>query len=239
MAELVVGTTIGGVSLAAALSGTFLSVIECIGFIQFGRRFGKDFDKYQARLCALKLQTTRWGVCAGALPNPKTGRRRRVIVDQQTATAVWRLWSAIKDDLDNMERKSKTYIKSEPEDLEVFETGDMTDWTRVLSSQTKTIVANRMGDVSLTDKAKWAIFNKKYFDRLLEDIAENFGQLKGLLPQLVEPLQQLCRIEVEELQNTQSQEAIEMLRETSWANQDTMLAHASGQVLVNRGSGHR
>lgn len=238
-----VGTTLSVVSLATALSGTVISVVECIEYAQLSRSFGKDFDKSQVRLCALKLQVTRWGVCAGVLTDPKTGQRRIVEVNQQTASAASKLWSTIEYDLNEVEQRSKSYVQRQlspsPEDLEVFETREMADWTRALSSQVDTIAADRMGDVSLARKVKWAFYEQKKFSRLLDDIAGNFSDLKQLLPQLAEPQQQLCRLEVEEVQNSQSQEAIQMLHETSRANQDTILEQALKQVLLNRGSSHR
>jgi hypothetical protein len=242
MAEIA-GTALGAVSLATALSGTLVSAVECIEYAQLGRRFGKDFDKSQARLCALKLQTTRWGVCAGVLPDPRTGQRRVVMVDQETATTVSRLWSAIEDDLNNMERRSRNYaqgqLSSSTEDLEVVKTGDMAALTGALSAQTNTITAERVKGVSWTRKTKWALLEKKYFDRLLEDITENFSQLNNLLPQLTDPQQQLCRIEVEEAQKAQPQEAIDMLYDASRANGDTLLEGALKQALLTRGAGHR
>ena len=87
MAELV-GITLGAVSLAGAVSGTFVSILNCFEYVELGRRFTKDFERSQAQLGRLKLQLTNWGTSAGAFPDPQTKKFRAVTVDFQTAFIV-------------------------------------------------------------------------------------------------------------------------------------------------------
>ena len=61
--------TISAVSLATAVSGTFTSIVQCLGYVELGRDFGKDFNKSQVELEALKLRLSRWGTSLGILVN--------------------------------------------------------------------------------------------------------------------------------------------------------------------------
>lgn len=85
------GLALGIVSLAGSISGSFTSIIQCFEYVQLSRAFGRDFEKAQIRLGALKLRLTRLGVVLGVLPDPKTGRLLRVSTNQEKATQAKRL----------------------------------------------------------------------------------------------------------------------------------------------------
>ena len=238
-----VGATLGAVSLATALSGIFVSMVECFEYVELGRRFGKDFNKSQARLAALKLQITRWGISTGALPDPRTGRYRTVEVDAEVAAAALRLLTSIREDTIEVEKKSQKYGGQPPStsgvDLAVLGLNDMDAPTAALSSGTNVIFAKRVRGVSRRSKVEWAVYEKKHFDRLLDDITENLGHLEKLLPQVAESQQELCRVEVEEVQGDQSEAAMELLHDASQANKDALLEQAVREAMIARGSSHR
>ncbi|KAJ5875167.1 uncharacterized protein N7473_012514 [Penicillium subrubescens] len=239
-----VGATLGAVSLATALSGIFVSVVECVEYVELGRHFGKDFDKSQARLAALKLQITRWGVSTGALPDPRTGRYRTLEVEIDVAATAVRLLSAIQDDILEVEKKSqniRVQLSSTGRvDLATIGPNDMAAPTWTLNSQANAIVSNRVQGVSFVRKAKWAIYEKKHFDRLLDDITENLGHLEKLLPlSVARSLQDLCRIEVDSVQSGQSEAVIDLLKDASCANNDTHLQQAVREAITSGVSGHQ
>ena len=229
----------------ASLAGIFVSVVDCFEYVELGRRFGPDFDKCQARLAALKLELTRWGVSAGVVADPQTGRRRTVNVGKDTVETGKQLLEEICNDIGEVEERSRKYSDrptANGVDLAVRKVDDMDAPIKVLYSRTKSIVAKRVGEVSLTQKAKWALYEKKRFDLLLDDVTKCLGHLEKLFPQGVEYQQELCRIEVEEVQEGQddSPEAVmELLRDASQANNDTLLEQAVRKAMIARGSGHR
>ncbi|KAH7120540.1 prion-inhibition and propagation-domain-containing protein [Dactylonectria macrodidyma] len=241
-----VGTVLGVVSLATALSGTFVSVITCFEYLEFGRHFEKDFNKTQARLAALKLRITRWGIVAGAFPDPHTGEHRKVMADAETVSTASNLLNAIQADTVEVEEESKRYrvqpVSASSVDLSVLGRDDMHASVQALNVQTNVIVTRRVKGVSLTRRTRWALYEKKRFDRLLDDISENFGQLEDLFPQLVESLRELCRVEAEEVRRVEDDQVdmtMELLRDASEANSDRLLEQAVRETIISRGSGHR
>ena len=241
-----VGATLGAVSLATALSGIFVSVVECFEYVELGRRFTPDFDKSQARLAALRLEITRWGVSAGVLPDPRTGKCRIVNVDAKSASTGEDLLAAIQCDILEVERKSAKYRDQPPPlanaaDLTILGPDDIDTLTRALNSRANAIITKRVRGLLWGRKTRWALYEKKLFDRLLDDITENLGHLEKLFPQVVEPQQELCRIEVEEVQQVpgdQSNAVMELLHDASRANKDTLLEQAV-QEAISKGGGHR
>jgi hypothetical protein len=166
-----VGAVLGAVSLATALSGTLVSVVECFEYLELGRRFGKDFDKSQVRLEALKLQITRWGISSGTLPDPQTRKRRVINVDTDTANVAERLLGSILEDTKELEKKSRRYHDQSESaittDSTISSSDVMNTVTKSLNSKTSSIFAKRIRGVSLQRKTKWALYEKKHFDRLL------------------------------------------------------------------------
>jgi len=247
-----VGVTLGAVSLATALSGTLVSVVECFEYMQLARRFGKDFDKSQARLVVLKLQITRLGVSIGALQDPDTGRYRTVTADEATAAAAKELLEAIQYDANEVERRAQKY-RGEPLSVTVTELdsaapdsdGNDKDatTTTALVSQTDTIVAKRLRGVSWTRKTKWALYEKNRFDRLLGDVAQNLGELEKLfedksVTQVAESQRELCRAEVGQVRDGQPEAVMELLGDVCQANGDTLLEQAVRDDIAARGACH-
>ncbi|EHK26936.1 uncharacterized protein TRIVIDRAFT_217543 [Trichoderma virens Gv29-8] len=235
-----VGAAFGAVSLTTSLPITLVSIVECFEYVELGRRFGKDFNKSQARLEALKLQITRWGISSGTFPDPQTGKCRRVSIDAHAAETAERLLNSILEDTQELERKSRRY--GDPSgNTSAMESmlNEMDTPTQALKSKTSKIFAKRIQGVSLKKRAKWALFEKKHFDRLLEDITENLNLLVVTLPQLNEPQRELCRMEVEEIQNGQPPVVLELLHDASMANSDAVLEQAVKEAIENREPGHR
>lgn len=235
------GLALGVVSLAGSVTGTVTSIVQCFEYVELGRHFGKDFNKSQARLGALKLQISRWGVAAGAFPDPRTGTYREVTVSVETEKEAKRLLDSILDDIEEVERKSRKYRQQHSpssQELEVFGASDMDAPTGALSARVDTIVKKRTKGVSWRDKTKWAVYQKKYFDRLLEDIAGNFDLLANICQPLSVSQLDLCQIEVEEIEDGQPTSTLELLHEASKANHDTSLQQAVQKAIAARGCGH-
>lgn len=89
-----------------------------------------------------------------------------------------------------------------------------------------------------TKGEKWALYEKKHFDRLLDDITENLGHLEKLFPQVAQSQQELCYIEVQGVQDGQPEAVMELLHDASQANKDTLLEQAVREAIISRASGH-
>lgn len=226
-------------SLATSLPVTFISIVECFEYVELGRRFGKDFNKCQARLEALKLQITRWGISSGVLSDPQTGKQRAVDFDAHTTETAQRLLGHILADTRELEIKSRKYCDQAGATSEIDSMHpDPSDApTQALKSITSKIFSRRIQGVALQRKTKWALRDKKHFERLLEDITENLNLLV-LMQQVTEPQRELCRMEVEEIQESQPPVVLELLHDASQANTDNLLEQALQKAISNMDPGH-
>ncbi|KAL5093283.1 hypothetical protein Trisim1_011087 [Trichoderma cf. simile WF8] len=229
----------GAMSLATSLPVTFISIVECFEYVELGRRFGKDFNKCQARLEALKLQITRWGISSGVLSDPQTGKQRIVHFDAHAAETAQRLLDLILADTRELENKSRRYCDQPgvTSRIDSMQPDSIDAPTQALTSITSKIFSRRIQGVTLQKKTKWALRDKKQFDRLLEDITENLNLLV-LIQQVTEPQRELCLMEVEEIQDGQPPAVLELLHDASQANTDNLLEQVLRKVISNTDSGH-
>jgi hypothetical protein len=153
-----VGATLGIVSLMTAASGIFTSTVQCFEYIQFGRNFGKDFNKSQVKLDILKLRLTRWGISVGILPGEV--QMHEVATSAADVRQAERLLSVILDDIQDVRRKSKRYHDWESSEqgntqaLVLFEKKDLNDKYAAVAERVEDIFAKRMKTIGAIQKTK-------------------------------------------------------------------------------------
>jgi hypothetical protein len=64
------GIAAGAVGIAA----TFTACVDCFGYVQLGRHFGRDFQTDLLTLNCARLRLTRWGQAVNIYEDPKLGK---------------------------------------------------------------------------------------------------------------------------------------------------------------------
>ncbi|KAE9579069.1 Heterokaryon incompatibility protein s [Colletotrichum fructicola] len=240
------GLALGVVSLAGSISGSFISIVQCFEYVQLVRGFGRDFEKAQIRLGALKLRLTRLGVVLGVFPEPNTGRLLRVSTSQEKAAQAKRLVDSVLQDVREIEQKSKRYadargpvISPEEKAVELSDIHCASQW-QAWSCQANDIVSTRLKGTSWTKRAKWACYEKRHFDTLLADISDVLGILEALFPEAVDAQRPLCTTEVEWLRkNTQGSASLRLFYAAIAENSDTVLTQAVSEAISSQGTTHK
>jgi len=197
--------TISAVSLATAVSGTFTSIVQCLEYVELGRNFGKDFNKSQVKLEALKLRLSRWGTSVGILVNSSSVQIPSLSTSAQEVEQVEELLAVILDDIQTVQHKSSRYAglpssrQGDKQALKVFDVNDLDPMHALVVQKAAATFKKRVRQVGWGKKTKWAVFEKKQFDSLLSDISENTSNLEQLFPASRKAQMQLSSIEVEEI----------------------------------------
>lgn len=215
----------------ASLAGVFTSCIQCFDLIRLGSEFGNDYGKCLLRLDVSKLRLARWGWSVG-LGEPPAVNTDFHPTESDIRTAQ-KLLSSIYETFQDVEKASKKYPNvDDPRSKEIPDESTALEQNiqRLHISMRKT-AATRHSDTSLLSRAAWAIYRKKHFDRMVEDITEFVNSLIDLFPTALPTQQSLAISEADGIQNTDD---LRLLQEVS--QEDPILENAVKESLSARGS---
>jgi Prion-inhibition and propagation len=200
-----VGFTVG----VAGLVGTFTACVDCLDYIRIGRSLGADHQTAILKLDLARLRLTRWGRSVGIVQGDQ---------DIDEAVAVTQLKSNLgapeKDfeTVTNTLGKLFTLFKSAETSNRLssrIEWEDETDNSTLdadiafLHKRMRNLAIQRQKESTVLQKTAWALYRKKDFINLVDQITELTSALVEVAPVKAQQ-QELCRVEVEEISNDRS-----------------------------------
>ncbi len=193
----------------AGLTGVFTSCIDCFEYVQLGRQFGQDYGKCLLQLDTAKLRMSRWGAAIGL--GPEMNLKQKISVSDKEFTLAQSLLEQILEGFMDAERISERFKKhtsmqnASSEELLVYDTNtDLNlDYQR-LHVTMRELATKRQKGTSLRKKAAWALYEKKRFDGMIEDVTGFISELVDLFPATQEYQKALCKTEVSAIRETQS-----------------------------------
>lgn len=197
------GIAAGAVGIAAA----FTACVDCFGYVQLGRDFGKDFQTNLLTLNCARLRLTRWGQAVNIYEDPQMGKPDATSAEVQT----------VKESLHqilllfaNTEKISKRYRLNAKtgEDLSILLTDDMNPTIVGLSNKMKELAIRRQKGSSVLKTASWALYHRSNLKELIADITSLINNIENLFPAPQAQLE-LVKQETVEIQDKEALEVIE------------------------------
>ena len=220
----------------AGLTGAFSSCVECFDYIQLGRNFGTDYGKCLLRLDAAKLRLTRWGESFGL--GPDHGAKSHRLVSNEEFSYAESLLEQIRDSFQDAEHVSKRYKKhaslqrAKTKDLTVYDPKvNLNPEYRRLHLTLRELAAQRQSGTSILKKACWALYEKKKFDTMIQDIIGFVGDLVASFPDVQGNQRALCRAEVLAIKDDQD---LALLRDVV-CEDDRLLEEEAEKKMAGRG----
>ncbi|KAK5705916.1 hypothetical protein LTR17_021247 [Elasticomyces elasticus] len=177
------GIIAGAISIAAI----FNNCVDCFGYIQMGRTFGRDFETCQIRLDLARIHLSRWGESVSINGDPRFMRLHvSDSTDKLAAAALWQILVLFSDS----SKISKT-----------FHTGNaVADNSSQELPRPSASLHEKLYRVF--KKIGWALHQSGELQRLIEDISKIIAELDQLYPpagthQLI--IERLIVTEVEDL----------------------------------------
>ena len=226
MAEAV-GLTIGSVALASL----FTTCVDCFEYVQLGRQFGTNYQRSLLKLDIVKLRLSRW---ADAV-NESQQHYNVAVGSANEAQKVQEILGEIIELFANAEKVSAKYkMKAKPGDLVAYNVNaDLEPDLRSMHNKMRDLAIKRQKRSSFAQKAAWALYEEKHFNRLIEDVTTLVDGLVELFPATQGRLQQLS---LEEAQEMKEEPSLGVLEEAA-EDIDPLLQTSVKQVLTGR-EGH-
>jgi hypothetical protein len=223
---------------AAGLAGLFTNCVRCFEYVQFGRKFGKDYETCLVKLDIVRLRLSRWGVSVGLVAEPAEPRRSTIVpqiaVSNSEVELVETILGQIVDAFDEvraMSIKFKMKVQnSNSADLLLCDPNtDLEPRFRDLHLKTRNTALRRQKGTTFVQKAAWALYEKKKFDRLIEDVTGFMDTLERAFPGTRERQEALCIQETSEIGGT---DGLKLLGDIA-GKHDTLLTEAVTKTLLN------
>lgn len=194
----------------AGLVGTFTACVDCFEYIRIGRSLGADYQTAIVKLDLARLRLTRWGRSVGIVQGDQ---------DIDEAVAVTRLKSKLgapeKDfetvtntlgqlfTLFKMSAETSNRLSSRPGAEDKIDNSIHNADIRFLHERARDLAIQRQKKSTVLQKTAWALYRKKDFTQLIDQITELTSALVEVAPVQAQQ-QELCRAEVEEISNDRS-----------------------------------
>lgn len=237
MAEGIASLVIGGVGLLSM----FDSCVNAFNYVDAGRQYGTDYQRAAFQISLLQLRLTRWKKSVDIRENLDGISDKVQRASDEEVASVKELLGHIQYDFEVAEESSKRYKLKNPPPAEQ---GTEAATLETLSNRVRDMSLRQQKSSSVIQKTRWALHDKKKFDRLVEDLGSNINSLVTLFPAVSEQQVQLAQTELGEIiqpsEIEEPEEAVRILRETSEGVDPQLVAamqHASaaaGGYFYNR-----
>jgi hypothetical protein len=220
----------------AGLAGAFTACVDCFEYIQLGRQFGQDYGKCLLKLDTAKLRMSRWGAAMGLGPEPHL--KPQMSASNEEIRLAQSLLKQILESFEDAERISERFKKhtsmqnaNSDELLVCNATSDMDSDYQRLHLTMRELALKRQKGTSIRKKAAWALYEKKRFEGMIEDVTGFTSHLVDLFPTAQDDQRALCKTELSAINKSQD---LVLLNNIACQN-DQMLSAEITQELDNRG----
>ncbi|OBT39543.1 hypothetical protein VE00_10655 [Pseudogymnoascus sp. WSF 3629] len=171
------GLSAGAVSIAAA----FTTCIDCFGYIQFGRHFGRDFQTDQLTLSCARLRLARWGESVDIYNDSKLGKVDATEAEIQVAKDTLLQILVLFAETRRISNSYRSAAKAD-EDLSPFSTDDMDRTIAALDNTMEGLAVKRQKGSRLLKLASWALYHRAELKTLLNNIILLIDSIEKLFP---------------------------------------------------------
>ena len=206
------GIVAGTVGIAAA----FTTCVDCFGYIQLGRHFGKDYHTNLLMLSMARLRLSRWGEAVNIHGDPQLGNPKATGEDVQLAKNTLLQILVLFADTEKVSKKFKLTAKSG--DLTSYTAADMEPAILGLNNKMRDLAIKRQKGTSLLKLTSWAVYDWAEFNKLIDSITKLVDGLQALFPA---PKAEEKRLVDEEVDAVKDEQDLKILEKVA-GNTDTL-----------------
>ncbi|RSM06848.1 hypothetical protein CEP52_005525 [Fusarium oligoseptatum] len=220
------GLAVGLISLAT----TFDSVLNCFEYVHLGKNFGTDFEDCLLKLDNARLRLSRWGEAVGLSEvEEDTTSLKGTKISEADIPQAQKLLGGVLTQLKRVKTLEAEFKRGKaPNDASLAEVSMKTDVGSValsLHEKMRKMAKRRQNNLSTRKKAKWALYDRRHFNDMIDSIANKTKELQELFPAAVPTERTLVDKETLELS-----ESLVLLQNVI-KEQDQALASALNAIL--------
>jgi Prion-inhibition and propagation len=193
----------GAIGIAAA----FAACVDCFGYVQLGRHFGRDFQTDLLTLNCARLRLTRWGQAVNIYKDPNLGRPDAKPAEIQAAKDTLLQILVLFANTEKISKKYKLNAKA-GDDLSVLGPNEMDPAVMVVNNKMRELAIRRQRGSSVLKTASWALCHRSELKELIAGITSLISNIETFFPA---PQSQvaLVREETAQIKNEQSLNLVE------------------------------
>jgi hypothetical protein len=162
------------------------------------------------KLDVIRLRLTRWGQAVGVYDDQTQARARnhyRIVATddelQQCASVLEQMQEMFEEaESTSISFRTKSEKAKRTEEIALYQPdSDLDAQHRSVHLTTRAIAKRRQKGTNFLQKASWALYNKKKFDRLVEDLTGFVDTLETVFPAVAQLQAVICKGEVEEFED--------------------------------------
>ena len=178
LVELTMAEPFGIVAGVVSVSTAFTACVDCFGYIQFGRHFGRDFPTDQLSLNCARLRLTRWGQAVDIYNDPKLGKPEAPATEIQTAKDTLLQILALFADSKDISKKYKIRAKA-GDDLTLLPATGVNPTLSALENTMEQLAIKRQKGIHILKLTSWALYRRSQLKDLIESITSLIDNLEN------------------------------------------------------------
>lgn len=232
-------TTIEFVGFAigvAGLADVFIACVDYFEYVQLGRQFGQDYEKCLLKLDVAKVWMFRWGATMGLGLDPYL--KQQIFAFDNEIRLAQSLLEQILDSFKDAKRLLERFKKhtsmqnSVSNELLVYDVVfDLASNYQCLHLIMRELAEQWQKQTSFRKKVPWAIYDKKSFDRMIDDVTGFVHELVDLFSITQEDQRALCKTKIFAISETRD---LALLNDIA-CEDDKMLAMEVKKEMDSRG----
>lgn len=171
------GIAAGAIGVATA----FTACVDCFGFVQLGRHFGRDFQTDILALDCARLRLTRWGTAVAVYDDPRLGRPNATELEIRNVRDTLHQVLVLFADSEKISKKYSVNAKN-AQYLAVLAPNELDPAVMALSNKMRDLAVRRQKSNSLIKKTSWALYHRSELKELVKEVTNMIDNIEKLFP---------------------------------------------------------
>ncbi|EFX05012.1 small s protein [Grosmannia clavigera kw1407] len=190
---------------AVTVASLFSSCVDCLGYVQLGRHFARDYHVCRLQLDVAEMRMVRWKEVVNLDKDSRSFES-----DNRETQTIKTLLTEMEGVLTTVKRKAERYKRTASvADLKTCEDDkDMAAVPKKVHQRLRRVIGRRQESNLFVQKAAWALYDREQFKRMIAEVLELLDELEKVL-QVEEACRQRAEAQISEVGDVASLQVLQ------------------------------